>query len=135
MQDPVAAAAELRRAVHELGLLGAYIGTDLGRPIDDPAFDVVWSTCTDLDVPVFVHPTTDGIERPRRDERRTRFDADLWIGFCYEETLTVADLVLGGVLSRHPTLDVCMSHGGGADRKSTRLNSSHSSVSRMPSSA
>ena len=30
---------------------------------------------------------------------------------------------------------VCMQHGGFLDRKSTRLNSSHMSESRMPSSA
>lgn len=114
MQDPERAAAELRRAVGELGLLGAYVGTDLGRPLDDEAFDVVWATCVDLDVPVFLHPAPDGIDRPRRDERLTRFDGDLWLGFLYEETLAVATLVLGGVLDRHPGLDVCVSHGGGA---------------------
>lgn len=114
MQDPERAAAELRRAVRELGLLGAYIGTDLGRALDDPAFDQVWSTCAELDVPLFIHPAPDGIDSPRRDERLARFDGDLWLGFCYEETLAVATLVLGGVLDRHPALDVCVSHGGGA---------------------
>ena len=114
MQDPPRAADELRRAVGGLGLLGAYLGTDLGRPLDDAAFDVVWSAATDLDVPVFLHPAPDGIDRPRRDERLARFDGDLWLGFLYEETLAVATLVLGGVLDRHPTLDVCVSHGGGA---------------------
>ena len=31
-----------------------------------------------------------------------------------EYTLAVAALILGGVLDRHPDLDVCISHGGGA---------------------
>jgi aminocarboxymuconate-semialdehyde decarboxylase len=114
MQDPQQSAVELRRAVRELGLLGAYVGTDLGRPLDDSAFDDVYATCTDLDVPLFVHPAPDGVDGRRRDERLARFDGDLWLGFCYEETLAVSTLVLGGVLDRHPDLDVCVSHGGGA---------------------
>jgi aminocarboxymuconate-semialdehyde decarboxylase len=114
MQDPAAAATELHRAVSRLGLMGASIGTDLGRPLDDPAFDVVYRACVDLDVPLFIHPAPGGIDAPRRDERLARFDADLWLGFAYEEALAVATLVLGGVLTRHPELDVCVSHGGGA---------------------
>jgi aminocarboxymuconate-semialdehyde decarboxylase len=43
-----------------------------------------------------------------------RFDADLWLGFAHEEALAVATIVLGGVLTRHPELDVCVSHGGGS---------------------
>jgi aminocarboxymuconate-semialdehyde decarboxylase len=113
-QDSAAAAAELRRAVGELGLVGSYLATDLGRPLDDPDLDVLWTTCVELDVPVFFHPVPDGVGRARRDERLARFDADLWLGFAYEETLAVTTLVLGGVLDRFPTLDVCMSHGGGA---------------------
>lgn len=114
MQDPPAAATELRRAVGELGLLGAYVGTDLGRPLDDPSLDVVYATCVELDVPLFLHPAPGGIDAPRRDERLARFDGDLWLGFAHEEALAVATLVLGGVLHRFPTLDVCLSHGGGS---------------------
>lgn len=114
VQDPAAAAAEAQRAVTELGLIGVAIGTDVGRPLDDPALDELYAAVEALDVPLFVHPAPDGIDRPRRDERLARFDADLWLGFAYEEALAVATLVLGGVLDRHEALDVCVSHGGGA---------------------
>jgi aminocarboxymuconate-semialdehyde decarboxylase len=114
VQDPAAAVAELRRCVGELGLVGAAIGTDVGRPLDDPALDPLYATCVALDVALFVHPAPGGIDRAPRDDRLARFDGDLWLGFAYEETLAVATLVLGGVLDRHPELDVCVSHGGGA---------------------
>ncbi len=114
IQDPAAAVAELRRAVEELGLVGAAIGTDLGRPLDDPELDPFYAAVAALDVPLFLHPAPDGIDRPRRDARMARFDADLWLGFAHEEALAVATLVLGGVLDRHPDLDLCLSHGGGA---------------------
>jgi aminocarboxymuconate-semialdehyde decarboxylase len=113
-QDPKLAVIELRRAVQELGLLGAYIGTDLGLPLDDAAFDPLYAACVELNVPLFFHPAPDGISGPRRDQRLARFDGDLWLGFCYEETLAVSTLILGGVMDRHPDLDICISHGGGA---------------------
>lgn len=113
-QDPAAAAAEAVRAVRDLGLVGIAIGTDLGRPLDAPELDALWGAALALDVPVFLHPAPDGIDRPRRDDRLQRFDADLWLGFAYEEALAVATIVLGGVLRRHPALDLCISHGGGA---------------------
>ncbi len=114
MQDPAAAVVELEQSVSDLGLLGAYVGTDLGRPLDDPAFDELYAACVALDVPLFLHPAPGGIDAPRRDDRLARFDADLWLGFAHDEALAVATLVLGGVLDRHPELDVCISHGGGS---------------------
>ena len=115
VQDPDAACAELQRAVTDLGLLGPYFGSDPGpRMLDDPALDQLWATCVDLDVPAFVHPAPSGIDGPLRDPRLRRFDLDLILEFAYEESLAVAQLIFGGVLQRHPRLDVCLSHGGGA---------------------
>jgi aminocarboxymuconate-semialdehyde decarboxylase len=114
MQDPVAAVDELHRAVGELGLVGAYVGTDLGLPLDDPALDLFYAACVRLDIPVFLHPAPGGIDAPRRDSRMARFDGDLWLWFAHEEALAVATLVLGGVLRRHEGLDVCIAHGGGS---------------------
>lgn len=118
MQDPALAASELRRAVGELGLLAAYVGTDFGHDevltLDDPRMDELWATAVELDVPVFLHPAPPGIDAPLADPRLRRFDADLWLAFAYEETLALTTLVFGGVLDRHDSLDVCLSHGGGA---------------------
>lgn len=114
LQHPGRAAAELERAVRGLGLLGAYVGTDYGMELDDPALEEFYATCVDLDVPLMIHPAPPGIDGPLRDPRVRRFDLDLWLSFAYEETLALASLVFGGVTVRHPGLRICLSHGGGA---------------------
>ena len=114
MQDPDAAARELERAVRELGLVAAYVGTDYPFPLDDPRLDDLYRTFVALDVPLFLHPSsTDGAGLPA-DPRLRRFDLELIVGYAYHESLAVASLVYGGVLERHPDLDICISHGGGA---------------------
>lgn len=114
MQDPEAATAELDRAVGELGLIAGYIGTDYGISLDDVRFDDFYRRVVELDVPLFVHGATNDGRGPAADERLRRFGLDLIVGYTYEETLAAATMVLGGVLDRHPELDVCISHGGGA---------------------
>ena len=114
MQDVDRAVVEFRRAVDDLGLLGAYIGTDFGIDFDDERLDPFWATAVDLDVPVFIHPAPWGIDGPLRDERIRKYDLDLSVGFMFEETIAMACLIYGGVLDRHPELDICLSHGGGA---------------------
>ncbi len=111
-QAPAAAAEELHRAVGR-GLVGGAFSTDPGRPLDDPALDVVWSAAVELGVPLFLHPAPPGIDGPDRPRDR-RHGFDLHGGFAADETRAVWELVAGGVLERHPALDVVVSHGGGA---------------------
>jgi aminocarboxymuconate-semialdehyde decarboxylase len=114
MQDPGAARDELRRAVRELGLWGASTGTDFGRPLHDAALDTLYEEFVALDVPLFLHPAPAGIDGPPGDPNLKHFDLDVVVGFAAQETIAVAGLIFGGVLQRHPRLDVCVSDGGGA---------------------
>lgn len=114
MQDPDAAIVELDRAIGDLGLVAGYIGTAYGMAFDDPRLDDFYHRVVELDVPLFVHGVTNDGRGPAPDSRLRRFGLDLIVGYTYEETLAAASLVLGGVLDRHPGLDVCLSHGGGA---------------------
>jgi aminocarboxymuconate-semialdehyde decarboxylase len=66
VQDLDASIAELTRAVRELGLRAAYIDTYPGRALDAPELDAFYEAVVDLDVPLFVHPTSIGPGRPIR---------------------------------------------------------------------
>ncbi len=114
MQDPQAAADELTRAVQELGLWAPYVGTEFGIRLDSAALDPLYRRCVELNVPLFFHPAPAGIDGPAAFPAVNYFDLDLLIGFATQETIAVATLIFGGVLDRHPDLDICVSHGGGA---------------------
>lgn len=114
MQDVEQASKELDRAVNELGLVAPYVGTDFGFPLDDPRLDDFYRHLVELDVPLLLHPASTGGSSGPDDPRLSRFDLSILLGYAYDETLAVAALVFGGVLERHPLLDVCVSHGGGA---------------------
>ena len=58
LQDPELACKELERAVKDLGLIAAYIGSDYGFSLDDPKLDVFYQTVVDLDIPLLIHPAT-----------------------------------------------------------------------------
>ena len=113
MQDIAAACEELDRAVTELDLLGGYIGTDIGRPLNDPELDRFYERVVKLDVPLMIHPSPAGIDGPAGDPNLKQFDLDLLTGFAAQESIAVATLIFGGVLHRHPDIDVCLSHAGG----------------------
>jgi aminocarboxymuconate-semialdehyde decarboxylase len=114
VQDVPAATAELERAVSRLGFLGASIGTDARQDLDDPELDDLYSACEDLNVPLFIHSVVAGVDGPPGDQRLRRWLRDVTLGYPFEETIAVTSLMLGGILERHPRLDVCLSHGGGA---------------------
>lgn len=114
MQDVPAAIAELRRAVSELGMVAAYIGTGMPHGLDDAVMDPFYEAVVALDIPLFVHPGPEGIDGPPGNPALRRYDLDIICGFTAQETAAVATLLYGGVLHRHPELDICLSHGGGA---------------------
>ncbi len=114
MQNINAATEELHRAVKELGLVAAYTGTHYPCPLDDPGLDDFYASLVELDVPLFLHPASSGGDRGPDDDRLNRFNLTILLGYPYEEMVACATLLFGGVLERHPDVDICISHGGGA---------------------
>jgi aminocarboxymuconate-semialdehyde decarboxylase len=104
------AAAELHRAITELGLCGAGILTSAaGRGLDDADLLPFWRAAAELGAPVFIHPHyVSGHAATEHLYLRNL------VGNPLETTVAGAQLVLGGVLDAVPDLRVILAHGGGA---------------------
>jgi len=109
LQDPALAANEVRRVVIELGLAGVEIGTVVeGKNLDDPALEPFWQTCEHLGAAIFVHPAV--VLAP---ERTSKYCMLYSVGYTTETGIAAAAIVMSGLLDRHPTLRICLAHGGG----------------------
>ena len=114
MQDIDAACREMERATKSLGLKAVSTGTDYPFGLDDPRLDDFYKTVVELDIPLFLHPSSTGGTKGPDDWRMGRYDMSIILGYAYEETLAAGTLIIGGVMDRHPNLDICISHGAGA---------------------
>ncbi len=113
LQDPEGAAAELRRGVTELGLVGAHFPTNVhGCDLDSRALDPVYAVAQDLDIPVCVHGgyTMPGIANMCEPRSPNQFYLNL-LGFPFELMTALAKIVCGGVLDRYPRLRVGIMEG------------------------
>jgi len=118
LQSPDAAAAELARAVQDLGFVGAMVhGTTEGRFLDHASYDGLLAAAAELDVPIYVHPHI-----PPEPVRQAYFSDLLpgasrvletsgW-GWHSETAVHLLRLVVAGTLDRHPRLKLVIGHMG-----------------------
>lgn len=109
LQDVHASVDELTRAA-SIGLQGVEILTNIaGRGLDDPNLDPFWSKVESLGFPILIHPH----DVAGADRMNAYYLRNL-VGNPVETALAGARLIFGGVLERHPKLNIILSHGGGA---------------------
>lgn len=121
LADPQAACKELRRAVNELGFVGAMLSGSIGgagKYLDLPEYDCILSTFEDLDVPLYLHP---GVPPPavwdtyyKLDDKpvlSAAFGLAGW-GWHSEVAVHLLRIVLSGALDRHPNLKIIVGHQG-----------------------
>jgi aminocarboxymuconate-semialdehyde decarboxylase len=109
LQDPEAAAAELERAVGELGMLGAHIGTNCqSMPLDAPELEPVLATAERLGVPLVLHPYYVGPKPGLED-----FYLVNSMGNPLDTSIAAVRLIHSGALDRHPGLRIALVHAGG----------------------
>jgi aminocarboxymuconate-semialdehyde decarboxylase len=111
LQDPSLAAAELADVLALPGMRGVEVPASVaGSYLGDDKFTPFWEAAADTGALVFVHPTTTGLGIAGLD------GGYLWnsVGNPLETTIAAAQLVVSGVLERHPGLKILLAHGGGA---------------------
>jgi hypothetical protein len=116
MRDPAAAAAELERAVRELGFVGALINGHVnGRYLDDTFFWPVFECAETLGVPIYLHPTVP--PQPVIDACYGGFApavsavlSTAGSGWHLDTGIHCLRLILGGVFDRFPKLQIIVGH-------------------------
>jgi aminocarboxymuconate-semialdehyde decarboxylase len=109
LQDPEEGAAELERAVGELGMLGAHIGTNCqSTPLDAPELEPVLDAAERLGVPLMLHPYYVGPKPGLED-----FYLVNSMGNPLDTSIAAVRLIHSGALDRHPGLRVALVHAGG----------------------
>ncbi|MEH2479974.1 aminocarboxymuconate-semialdehyde decarboxylase [Nitrobacteraceae bacterium AZCC 2146] len=109
MRYPARAIEEAVHAVEHLGLRGFQIDTRVeDLELSDATFDPLYARLAKLRVPLFVHPL--GFSH---GQRLGDFFMVNSLGQPVEEAIAISHFIMGGVLDRHPDLDVVIAHGGG----------------------
>jgi len=118
MQDPEAAAGELRRSITELGAKGALVNgyTNIGdsqtaRYLDEPDNEPFWSVAAELGAPVYLHPREPLPSQLRIYDGYSSLVGSAW-AFGHETATHAVRLMLSGLFDRHPGVQVILGHLG-----------------------
>lgn len=111
LDDGEHAAEDLRSALAARELAGLVLNTNpVGdRRLHDPDLEPLWTVAEQLGVPVVLHPPTCG---PSGDLTTLGSMGNVY-GRLVDNTLAVTELILHGLLDRHPGLKLVLVHGGG----------------------
>ena len=114
MTDVEGSAEEARRAVKELGAGGVQIFTNIaGRPLDDPAYELIFATMAELDQPIWLHPARTSAMPDYASEPKSRFEMWWCFGWPYDTSVAMVRMVFCGLLDRYPNLKIITHHLGG----------------------
>ena len=116
MQAPAAAAAELRRAVSELGFAGALVNGFSEREgavlyYDAPEYQPFWAELERLNVPFYLHPRDPLLSREPILDGHPWLQGSAW-AFGVETATHALRLMASGLFDRHPQLTMILGHLG-----------------------
>jgi aminocarboxymuconate-semialdehyde decarboxylase len=124
LDDGEQAAKDLQVAMSQPELVGLMLNTN---PTNDIALhsrslEPLWTVAEELGVPIMLHPPTHG---PSGDLATLAGFGNVY-GRLIDNTVAVTDLILHGLLDRHPRLRLVLVHGGGfLPYAASRLDGGH----------
>lgn len=108
MQDPRAAAAELRRCVRDYGFVGGHAATNVrGVYLSDAIFKPLFDAAQELNVPLFLHPVD-----PPGKERTGDYELTVVAGYLFESTINIFRMICSNFLDRYSSLKLVCTHTG-----------------------
>ena len=114
LTDVTGSVAEARRAVKELHAGGVQIFTNVaGRPLDEGAFEPIFATMAELDLPIWLHPARTASMTDYPAEPKSRFEMWWCFGWPYDTSVAMVRMVFNGLLDRYPKLKIITHHLGG----------------------
>jgi predicted TIM-barrel fold metal-dependent hydrolase len=118
VSDPAESARELDRSVSILKFVGALIDNHAnGTHFDSAAYDILWAKASDLDVPIYLHPTwpsavmSEQFKGEYAEPVAVSLGAAGW-GWHSDVGLHVLKLFAAGVFDRFPKLKIVVGHMG-----------------------
>jgi aminocarboxymuconate-semialdehyde decarboxylase len=108
LQDAALAAAEMERAVRQLGLKGIVIASRVNETeLGEAPLRPFWAAAEALGVPIFIHPAGNP------DARLRRHSLLISLGQPLEEAFAQCSLIYDGIMDAFPRLKIAFAHGGG----------------------
>ena len=101
---------ELKRATDDLGLKGVTISSQVaGLPLDAKEFEPFFQAVEELGLPIFIHPAL----APKGYDLLKDYMLPVILTREFDFGVAVTRLIAGGILERHSTLKIVVSHFGG----------------------
>ena len=114
LQDPKAAAAELERAVTQLGFKGALVnGHTNGEYLDERKFWGVWERAEQLGVPIYLHPADSEADQMKIYQGYPGLRGAVW-NWTVETATHALRIICSGIFDAFPNAILLLGHMGEA---------------------
>lgn len=111
--EPEGMLAELERAVRDLNFVGGFfvVGPTV-KPPDHPDYEHLYRKATELDVPLWIHPSRPASYPDYVGEPASQFQMWQTLSWLMDSSAAMVRIVFNGVYDRYPNLKLIIHHHG-----------------------